>query len=255
MKKMFVIIITKVLCLIGFIVGKGSSLPGKFALELYPCILSSLKLPECIVFVTGSNGKTSTAGMISDILEQNGYKVGYNFEGSNQIEGVATLLLRISNLLGQVKRDVLVIEVDERYSRHILKYVTPKFYVITNIYRDQLTRNGHPELVYSIIAQGLNDNMHFILNADDPLSSMMGMSRENITYFGIDKNSLSTEENSGMYNDGAYCPNCKAELEYDYYHYNHIGSYKCDNCGHAKESPKYNVTEIDFSEGNFVVNN
>ena len=243
MKRFFVIIITKFLYLIGVIVGKGSSLPGKIALKLYPNILSKLKLPEDIVFVTGSNGKTTTAGMINDILVQNGFSVGYNFEGSNQIEGAATLLLRISNLFGQVKRDVLVLEVDERY------------YVVTNLYRDQLTRNGHPELVYSIITQGINDNVHLILNADDPLSSMMGMDRENVSYFGIAKNNLSAEENSGMYNDGAYCPNCKAELEYDYYHYNHIGSYKCDNCGHAKQSPKYNVTEIDFNGGNFVINN
>ncbi|HCS72555.1 MAG TPA: DUF1727 domain-containing protein [Clostridiales bacterium] len=255
MKRFFVIIITKFLYLIGVIVGKGSSLPGKIALKLYPNILSKLKLPEDIVFVTGSNGKTTTAGMINDILVQNGFSVGYNFEGSNQIEGAATLLLRISNLFGQVKRDVLVLEVDERYSRHILKYITPKYYVVTNLYRDQLTRNGHPELVYSIITQGINDNVHLILNADDPLSSMMGMDRENVSYFGIAKNNLSAEENSGMYNDGAYCPNCKAELEYDYYHYNHIGSYKCDNCGHAKQSPKYNVTEIDFNGGNFVINN
>jgi UDP-N-acetylmuramate-alanine ligase len=120
MKRMLVILITKVLYLIGLTVGKGSSLPGKLALRIYPNILSRLKLPENIVFVTGSNGKTTTSGMINDILVQNGYRVGYNFEGSNQIEGVATLLLRISNLLGKVKRDVLVLEVDERYSRHIL---------------------------------------------------------------------------------------------------------------------------------------
>jgi UDP-N-acetylmuramate-alanine ligase len=175
MKRFFVIIITKFLYLIGVIVGKGSSLPGKIALKLYPNILSKLKLPEDIVFVTGSNGKTTTAGMINDILVQNGFSVGYNFEGSNQIEGAATLLLRISNLFGQVKRDVLVLEVDERYSRHILKYITPKYYVVTNLYRDQLTRNGHPELVYSIITQGINDNVHLILNADDPLSSMMAL--------------------------------------------------------------------------------
>ena len=81
----------------------------------------------------------------------------------------------------------MVLEVDERYTRHVLKYITPKYYVVTNLYRDQLTRNGHPEEVYSIIAQGVTDNMHLVLNTDDPLSSMMGMNRENVTYFGIEK--------------------------------------------------------------------
>ncbi|MGI6659313.1 MAG: MurT ligase domain-containing protein [Dethiobacteraceae bacterium] len=254
MKKFFVILITKILYLIGYLMGRGSSLPGQIALKLYPDILSQLLLPENIVFITGSNGKTTTAGMINDVLVENGFAVGYNFEGSNQIEGITTLLLRISDFTGRIKKDALVLEVDERYTRHVLKYITPKYYVVTNLYRDQLTRNGHPEEVYSIIAQGVTDNMHLVLNTDDPLSSMMGMNRENVTYFGIEKNSLSQETSSSVYNDGAYCPHCKEKMTYDYYHYNHIGSYKCYSCGHQRQRPDFSVTAIDFAESNFTIN-
>ncbi|MGI6114458.1 MAG: MurT ligase domain-containing protein [Mahellales bacterium] len=254
MKKFIVILITKILYFIGFVIGKGSSLPGKIALKLYPDILSDLVLPENIVIITGSNGKTTTAGMINDILVKNGFSVGYNFEGSNQIEGITTLLLRISDLSGKVNKDVLVLEVDERYTKHVLKYVIPKYYVVTNLYRDQLTRNGHPEYIYSIISQGIKEEMHLVLNTDDPLSSMMGMNRERVTYFGVDKNCHSKESNISIYNDGVYCPNCKGKLEYEYYHYNHIGSYKCKNCGHKRHKPQFCVTEIDFDEGNFVIN-
>ena len=104
MKKFFVILITKILYLIGYLMGRGSSLPGQIALKLYPDILSQLLLPENIVFITGSNGKTTTAGMINDVLVENGFAVGYNFEGSNQIEGITTLLLRISDFTGRIKR-------------------------------------------------------------------------------------------------------------------------------------------------------
>ena len=209
MKKFFVILITKILYLIGYLMGRGSSLPGQIALKLYPDILSQLLLPENIVFITGSNGKTTTAGMINDVLVENGFAVGYNFEGSNQIEGITTLLLRISDFTGRIKKDALVLEVDERYTRHVLKYITPKYYVVTNLYRDQLTRNGHPEEVYSIIAQGVTDNMHLVLNTDDPLSSMMGKEQRKCYLFRDRKNSLSQETSSSVYNDGAYCPHCK----------------------------------------------
>ena len=255
MKRIIVIIIIKMICFLSQITGKGSSLPGKIALKLYPDILSTLKLPENIIMVTGSNGKTTTAGMINDILIRNGFTVGYNYEGSNQIEGVTTLLLKICNLSGKVERDILVLEVDERYTRHVLKFITPKYYVVTNLYRDQLTRNGHPEHIYSIIAEGVSDDMHLVLNTDDPLSSMMGYGRENVTYFGVDKNSLSMEQNTSIYNDGAYCPQCKAKLSYDYYQYNHIGGYRCDECGHMRQNPEYCVTDIDAEKGTFVINN
>ncbi len=254
MKKLVVIILTKILYMAGSIMGKGSSLPGKLALKLCPDILARLTLPENIVMITGSNGKTTTAGMINDVLVENGFDVGYNYEGSNQIEGVATLLLRISDLAGRVKKDALVLEVDERYTRYVLKFIKPRYYVITNLYRDQLTRNGHPELVYSIINEGVTDDMHLVLNTDDPLSSMMGMGKDRVTYFGINKNELSTDINTSMYNDGAYCPNCKAKMEYDYYHYNHIGSYHCEACGHRRHDPEFAVTGIDFDEGSFTIN-
>jgi len=102
----------------GRLIGKGSSLPGKFALKICPDILRRVKLPEHIIAVTGSNGKTSTVEMIAAILRADGRNVVYNEEGSNQIEGVVTLVLTHATLGGRVKADVLLIESDERYAAH-----------------------------------------------------------------------------------------------------------------------------------------
>ena len=66
-------------------------------------------------------------------------KVAWNKEGSNQIEGVTTLVLNSSTLTGKVKADILLIESDERFARYTFKYIKPTHYVITNLYRDQLT--------------------------------------------------------------------------------------------------------------------
>lgn len=228
---------------------------GKIALKIDKNILKKVVLPDDIIVVTGSNGKTSTVEMICNTLEANGYKVGCNREGSNQTEGVTTMILNNCNLKGEVKKDILVIESDERYLRHTLKHFRPKYLVVTNLYRDQMTRNGHPELIYDIIKEAITDDIHLILNADDPLTSMYGYKRENVTYFGMDKNNLSVMKNESAYDDGVYCPNCKEPLEYSYYHYNHIGDFECKNCGHKRMKPEYAVTDLNLNNSEMVINN
>ena len=252
--KTLVIILSKILYWVGKIIGKGSSLPGKIALKIDKNILKKINLPRDIIVVTGSNGKTSTVEMICSVLENNGYIVGCNKEGSNQTEGVTTMILNACNLKGEVKKDVLVIESDERYLRHTLKYFTPKYLVVTNLYRDQMTRNGHPELIYDIIKEAITDDIHLILNTDDPLSSLYGYKRANVTYFGMDKNKFSKDVNDSAYDDGVYCPNCKHRLKYNYYHFNQIGSYKCENCGHERKKPQYAVTNLNLENGEMIIN-
>ena len=138
-------------------------------------------------------------------------------------------------------------------ARHTFKHFIPTHYVITNLYRDQLTRNGHPEWVYDIIGQSVHDGSQLILNADDPLVSCFGYEKEDVIYFGVDRFSESTEENNSVYNDGMYCPHCKAKMSYDYYHYNHIGNYHCENCGHHRHDTEYSVTDVNLAEGYIVI--
>lgn len=252
--KIIIILINKFIYFIGKLLKKGSSLPGKIALKLDKNILSKVKLPKTIIMVTGSNGKTSTTEMIYNVLKENGYKVGCNKEGSNQIEGVTTMILNNCSLFGRVKKDVLVIESDERYLRHTSKYIKPTHLVVTNLYRDQMTRNGHPEHIYDIIKQAIPEDVQLILNADDPLSSLYGYKRKNVTYFGINKNELSVDKDNSVYNDGKYCPNCKAKMEYEYYHFNHIGKYECKKCGHSRKNPEFAVTDINIKEGIIKIN-
>ena len=252
--KSIIILLNKFLYWIGKLIGKGSSLPGKIALKLDRNILKKIILPDTIIVVTGSNGKTSTVEMINTVLEDNGYSVACNIEGSNQTEGVTTMILNNCNLNGEVKKDVLLIESDERYLRHTLKFFRPKYLVVTNLYRDQMTRNGHPELIYDIIKEAVTDDIHLILNTDDPLSSLYGYKKNNVTYFGMNENKFSKKINESAYDDGKYCPNCKSPMKYDYYHYNHIGSYSCKNCGHVRKEPNFAVTDFNFDIGEMTIN-
>ena len=200
-------------------------------------------------------GKTSTTELICKIFEDNGYKVGCNREGSNLTEGVTTMILNACSLNGECKKDVLIIESDERYLRHTLKHFRPKYLVVLNLYRDQLGRNGHPELIYDIIKEAIADDIHLVLNADDPLVASYGFNRDNVTYFGMSKNDFSTDEFVGVANDGAFCPVCKEPMEYDFYHYNHIGSYKCKACGYKRMTPQHAVTNLDLANKQLTINN
>ncbi len=256
MRKILAILVCKLVRFVGKLVGKGSSLPGKYALKLCPDILSKVQLPPYIIAVTGSNGKTSTVEMIAAILTAAGKEVVYNKEGSNQIEGVTTLILTHSTLGGRMKGDVLLLESDERYARYSFRYFHPTHFVITNLYRDQLTRNGHPEWVYDAIKPAVHPDTTLVLNADDPLVSCFARDHgpEKVKWFGLEECSVSTKEHRGTYHDGARCPVCKGKMEYSCYHYAHIGHYSCPTCGHKRQDTDFAVTALDLEEGSLTIN-
>ena len=253
MRVFITILICKLLRFAGGLLGKGSSKPGQIALRLCPDILSRIQLPDRIIAVTGSNGKTSTVEMIAHLLTGSGMTVAWNREGSNQIEGVTTMVLGSATLSGRVKADVLLIESDERFARITFKYIKPTDYVMTNLYRDQLTRNGHPEWVYDALADSVYPETRLILNADDPLVSRFGADRDNVVWFGADRLSTDSDTCDNVYDDGAFCPVCKSRMSYTTRHYNHIGHYSCPNCGHHRHDTDYAVTAVDMEKGEMVI--
>ncbi|MBQ6334064.1 MAG: DUF1727 domain-containing protein [Erysipelotrichaceae bacterium] len=255
MRKFLAIIICKLAKRVCKLFGRGSSFPGQIALKICPDILSRIDLPENIIAVTGSNGKTSTVEMIHKIIETAGLSYAYNYEGSNQIEGVTTLVLSNCSLGGKFDKDVLLLEADERYAKYIFKYITPKYYVINNLYRDQMTRNGDPEFVLSEIAKSIHEGAILVLNADDPLVSSLSVSYDNeAVFFGIEDNQYVSEECQSIYDDGFYCPVCKKKMVYEYRHFAHVGKYECLSCGYKRPDPDFYISEMDLEEGKVIIN-
>lgn len=93
------------------LIGRGGSLPGSIGNRLDPDSLSKLKINGPVILVTGTNGKTSTANMISSALEHAGYTVVSNRKGDNLKDGITTTLLSAADLNGHVQGAV-VLEVD-----------------------------------------------------------------------------------------------------------------------------------------------
>lgn len=254
MRKFLAIVICKLGRFAGKLVGKGSSMPGKFALKICPDILAQVQLPAHIIAVTGSNGKTSTVEMIAAVLRAAGKTVVYNAEGSNQIEGVTTTVLTHATLGGKVRADVLLIESDERYAARSFRYFHPTHFVITNLYRDQLTRNGHPEWVYDALVPAIHPDTELVLNADDPLSSCFARGHEKVRWFGLDRCPTDQDQPGGVYHDGAFCPVCGGPMTYDFVHYNHIGAYRCTQCGHHRpEQTDFTATALDLTGGTLTL--
>ena len=152
--------------------------------------------------------------------------------------------------------DVLLLESDERYARHTFRWFHPTHFVITNLYRDQLTRNGHPEWVFDAVKAAVHPETTLVLNADDPLVSCFARDHDpgRVKWFGLDRCGLSTQEHHGVYHDGARCPVCKGRLEYSCYHYAHIGHWSCPSCGHGRHETDFAVTALDLEEGRLTIN-
>ena len=59
MRKLLAIMVCKLGRFVGKLIGKGSSMPGKFALKICPDILKRVQLPPHIIAVTGSATPTA----------------------------------------------------------------------------------------------------------------------------------------------------------------------------------------------------
>ena len=253
MRKLLAILVCKLAAFAGRLVKKGSSKPGQLALKICPNIISKIKLPPQVIAVTGSNGKTSTVEMVVQILERAGKRVCWNREGSNQIEGVTTMLLRYATLTGKLKCDIVVLESDEQYARHTFRHMKPTHFAILNLYRDQMTRNGHPEFIFNRIRDAVYPGMKLILNADDPLVSAFSAAGNDTVWFGIDAASGICEQ-PAKYDDGVFCPICGEKLTHTYRIRAGYGTYACTHCDFARQACDYAVTKADLDAGTMEIN-
>ena len=223
---------------------KGTSMPGSWAIILCPDFVGRIEKPKKIFCVTGTNGKTTVANMVEDILEKNGVNFGCNREGSNVPTGIASTLIANSNFFGKPKRDFAMFEVDERSSLRVFPNMKPDVLALTNIFRDSFKRNAHTEFICNILEQNIPDDTKLIINADDPQSQALKKNNKKV-FFGIDRLDFEDKDAHNIVRDGAYCPCCHAELTYDFTRYHHIGKFHCDKCGYKNPEPEYRVTSVD----------
>ena len=222
----------------------GTHTPGVVARKICPDFMAQAPKAPLAICVTGTNGKTTVSNMLTDMLEKEGKKVVNNRTGSNIVPGCVTNLLNSVNWLGRCRVDATVFEVDERASRLILPYIKPDYLVVTNLFRDSLKRNAHPDYIFSVIDTYCPDTTKLILNADEQCSSRLKADSERV-YFGIGKQEDDKTEPYNLIADYTLCPKCGSKLTFNYLRYHHIGNAYCPNCDYKSQDADYQALKVD----------
>ena len=177
MGKIPAFVVAKLLRFLTRLRGGGSAFPGFVLLRLRPAVLpdSLGNLANGTVFVSGSNGKSTTTTMVVSLLRAHGKRVFSNPAGGNLPQGLASAVVANASLTGRISADVAVLEVDEAYGGIIADAITPDWVVLTNLQVDQLNRFGEPEHVYALLHDLAQRAIRGVLvNAGDPNLRAMG---------------------------------------------------------------------------------
>jgi lipid II isoglutaminyl synthase (glutamine-hydrolysing) len=190
MSKPYVTLLGKAVRYVARLRGGGSALPGLFVEKIDPTFIERTlsQLPMGVVVISGTNGKTTTAKIVVELLESQGLKVFTNRTGSNFTRGVAAALLGEVDTKGNLEADIAVLELDEGHAVHFVKAVAPRYSLLLNVMRDQLDRFGEIDTTAKLLAKiAASTTEGVILNREDPrVRAIAGvLHSQEISYFGL----------------------------------------------------------------------
>lgn len=223
----------------------ATNFPGVLAKKIDSHFFEKINKPSTIIAITGTNGKTTTTNLISDILKLNGYPNLCNTLGANIDSGIITSLINNVTLFNQKKVNLAVLEIDERSAPRIYPYLKPNILVITNLFRDSYKRNATCEYIANILNEYIPDESFLIVNGEDIISSNLKPQNKRLA-FAVDYEKKSLVSSPNIINDAYVCPNCFNSLNYTYHRYNHIGVASCSCCG--LKTPTANILATKFNK-------
>ncbi len=129
--------------------GSGYTWPGHLALNLHSDLLKESKLfpKKGLIYISATNGKTTTTKLVSHILNKTGHSLVTNISGANLLNGIASALLLDTDSMGNAQSDYGVFEVDELALPLLLEYRCPDILALLNLSRDQLDRYGETDTI------------------------------------------------------------------------------------------------------------
>lgn len=231
---------------------RGSNFSGEKAMRIDPQMVAHFKGIDYskVLFITGTNGKSTTNNLVTHIFRSNGKKVVANLEGANLIYGVATALSKASSLTGRIKADYIIFETDERYLPLIHKQLPAENIMITNLQKDQVQRNGDPDFIYRKVFDGLPSGVRFFLNNEEPRTRSFDIKSDRVVTYGVERHPESFTKGDGF--PTMACPRCRHKIVFDYYNNDGVGKFHCSHCGLASsETADYTITDVDFAGRKF----
>lgn len=219
----------------------GTSFVGMVVLKICPDFLKhcSKYIRKRMVTITGTNGKSTTSGLIAHILETANQNVVHNLKGANMLTGVANVF---ALSVEPFKRfDYAVIESDEAYLTKLYDYMKSDYLVVTNLFRDQLDRYGELNTTAGFIKNAIDKNpdLKLILNADDPIVATFDRTKYAV-YYGFEnvEYDCSYEHKSNAPSEVFNCI-CGQELKYSKQFFAQQGHYYCPKCGYKRHKCDY----------------
>jgi lipid II isoglutaminyl synthase (glutamine-hydrolysing) len=222
--------------------GGGTTLPGKLVWKLDPGAVDALaaRLPQGVVLVSATNGKTTTTAMASSILGP-GRRLAWNNSGANLASGITSTLLSADGA------ELGLLEVDEFVLPEVMRRTHPRVVCLGNLFRDQLDRYGELEHIaerWRDAVLALDRDATLVANADDPLVATLAEGRRQALLFGVDdpRRARTSLQHAS---DSKYCIRCGHPYRYDAAYVGHLGAYRCESCGHERPPLDVAAREIE----------
>ncbi|HQU00107.1 MAG TPA: MurT ligase domain-containing protein [Acidimicrobiales bacterium] len=181
--------------------GAGTVAGGRVGLHVSPKLLAHLARSRTVVLVSGTNGKTTTAAMVSAGW---GGEVALNQTGSNMTEGHLAAMVESSS-------PHVVLEVDEKWLENVVAATQPRAVILLNLSRDQLDRSNEVRAIAEqwrqmwATSDGTDERTVVIANVNDPLVVYAAECAPHVRWCDVETTWLA---------DAASCPKCTRALHF-----------------------------------------
>ena len=239
--------------------GLASNLPGKVSRKFSSSVLGALasQARKGALAVSGTNGKSTTSGLLASILSKAELKLVHNRQGANLLTGITACVVDASSWTGKLDADYCLFEIDEAALPVVAKEMQIQHVLVTNLFRDQLDRFGELDTTARLISAGIKqNNSSAVLNADDPNVAQMVPDCQRL-FYGIKSldsgycstpadqaspgNNVSIEANT---TELSSCANCGNEYEYTLRVYGQLGHYFCPSCKNTRPEPEVYAEDV-----------
>jgi UDP-N-acetylmuramyl tripeptide synthase len=192
---------------------------------VYPDAFRMLVAGRQVVFVSATNGKTTTTKLLAAALRAAG-PVVTNASGANMPAGIVAALARPP--IGVPADAPAVLEADETYLPVLLPHTDRPLLVLGNLTRDQLDRVGEVAMVARRwrIVFAATKGLSAVANADDPHVVWAASVIPDVTWVSVGQRWTA---------DSAVCPSCGSILRRDL-----AGHWSC-TCGFRRPAVSWSI--------------
>ncbi len=206
--------------------GNGSVMPGHISLLIEPNTLRQARqlMKRGCIFVTGTNGKSTTTYYLFQILSSLGYRVCTNHFGANLQTGLAAACLNLKEEI-----DYGIFEVDEGTVWQVADQLQPSQVVGLNFSRDQLDRYTEIDSLLKKVLAGLETSRAlYLYNAKNPYAATLGNQYQPAIGYYVEN------QGSQPLLDWTVCPACQGQPLQSTDSYR--APFLCPACGFCSQS-------------------